>query len=93
MKSGRYALIAVRKLTSLQLIKEVNAMNSNPWIKVILVSLGGIVIGIALLWSLQQFNSYNYYNTYRMQGGIYMPALQQGMNMQMDNSGHMAGMN
>jgi hypothetical protein len=67
-------------------------MKGNPWTKLVLVSLSGLVIGLALLWSLQQINRYTYYNTYRMQGGMSAPAMQQGMNMQMDNSGHMSGM-
>lgn len=67
-------------------------MRTNPWTKLILVSLGGIVIGLTLLWSLQQINLYTYYNSYPMHGGMGIPAAEQGMNTQMDNSSHMSGM-
>jgi len=65
-------------------------MTNNPWTKLILVSLGGIVVSLALLWSLQQINIYNYYNNYRTHGRSNMPVAQQGMIM--DNNGHMNGM-
>lgn len=65
-------------------------MTNNPWTKLILVSLGGIVVSLALLWSLQQINIYNYYNNYRIHGRSNMSIVQQGMIM--DNNGHMNGM-
>ncbi|MEW9124413.1 MAG: hypothetical protein AB2421_17000 [Thermotaleaceae bacterium] len=63
-------------------MKSASELN-NPWVKLILVSLGGIIISLALLWTLQQVIVYN--NPGGMNGG----EMQQNMNMQKqtDNNG------
>lgn len=74
-------------------------MAKNPWFKLAAVSLAGIVISFAVLWGIQQFSSYRYYNGYQAQGYMntqngyyngYYNANGNGMNMQ-DGMG--SGMN
>lgn len=58
-------------------------ITNDPWIKLILVSLGGIMISLALLLPLQQFTSYS--NGYSIQGKMNESSMQQGTNTQMDS--------
>ena len=37
-------------------------MMTNSWFKLAAVSLAGIVLSFILLWGIQQFNQYQYYN-------------------------------
>lgn len=62
-------------------MKNATGIPKDPWIKLILVSLGGLLISWVLLWTLQQMNGF-------MGPGV-MNGNQrkQEMNMQMNNSG------
>lgn len=55
-------------------------MKNDPWIKLILISLGSLVISLSLLWAMQQFNI----NQYNMMGNMNG----QGMQQQIDNNQH-----
>lgn len=79
-------------------------MRLNSWFKLAAVSLAGMIVSFLILWGLQQYNQYQYYNNMNgmqmngysnMQGNSgYMPGvnMQGGWNMQ-GNSGYMPGVN
>jgi uncharacterized membrane protein len=69
-----------------------NGVKNDPWLKLIIVSLGGIIISLALLWSLQQYSIFNSYNGMYMQGGMNNQGMHHNMNMQMDNGRMMGNM-
>jgi hypothetical protein len=69
----------------------------NPWLKLVAVSLAGIIISFVILWGINQFSGYsnNMYsmNTYNygmnMQGNV---SMQGNMNIQNSSSGSMGMM-
>lgn len=58
-------------------------MKNDPWIKLILFSLGSLIISLSLLLTIQQFNTFHY-NRYDMMSGLNG----QGMQQQIDNNQH-----
>lgn len=74
---------------------------NNPWIKLATVSFAGLLISFALLWGIQQFNSYQYYNGYAQYGYDNNGMMNTGMTgnvnasagMNMQNGTISAGMN
>lgn len=59
-------------------------MAQNPWIKLAIVSVAGIVISLGILWGINQFNGYNRVNAgYNMN----LQSIPQGQ-MQMQASGN-----
>jgi hypothetical protein len=47
-------------------------MITNSWFKLATVALAGLVLSFILLWGIQQFNQYKYYNGYGSTGTIQM---------------------
>lgn len=54
-------------------------MKSNPWLKLAILSLAGLVLSSGILWGINNFNRYNSYFSMNM-NGYNMPAY--GMSMQ-----------
>lgn len=63
-------------------------MNRNPWLKLSGVALGALILIIALLWGIGQFNSYNnYYRNGYSQNGMYIQGQFNGGMMQGNMNG------
>lgn len=71
-------------------------MKSNPWLKLAILSLAGLVLSSSLLWGINNFNTYNSYSSTNM-NGYNMPAygmsMQGGINMNSVGNTPMNGMN
>jgi hypothetical protein len=70
-------------------------MNNNPWIKLAAVSFAGILISFAVLWGVQQFSNYQYYNHNNMNSNTMMNGGYNwnGMGGSYNGSYNMNGMN
>lgn len=76
-------------------------MRTNSWFKLATVALTGLVLSFVLLWGIQEFNQYKYYNGYNSTGTMQMNGYgnmnmnQNGINIQgnmnMQGSSNMQG--